>query len=182
MTHPRSHSSLNVPELRFKELPVYWPFPCPLSLRGRDQLLRLVQHSPSWGGPPTAAHSVNISLWAVLGHLDLQVHVQIVFLCDLCKNECPTSHLLTGRWGDQRGQSLRQSWAKNQQKRLWRQCCHLVRHVLAPLRDRLNRPNTGTLIMNYTDFLRLINGNRALSLLIVWSLLSRVSRCLNSLS
>ena len=127
MTHPRSHSSLNVPELRFKELPVYWPFPCPLSLRGRDQLLRLVQHSPSWGGPPTAAHSVNISLWAVLGHLDLQVHVQIVFLCDLCKNECPTSHLLTGRWGDQRGQSLRQSWAKNQQKRLWRQCCHLVR-------------------------------------------------------
>ena len=48
--------------------------------------------------------------------------------------------------------------------------------------ESLNRPNTGTFLMNYTDFLRLINGNRALFLLVVWSLLNTVSRCLNSMS
>ena len=107
----------------------------PLSPRGRDQLLRLVQHSHLGEGHPQQ-HTVLTYLcgqfwvtWTCKSTFKLYCFVHS------CRNECPTSDLLTGRWGDQWGQSLRQSWAKNQQKRLWRQCCHLVRHVLAHLRD-----------------------------------------------
>lgn len=109
-------------------------------------------HSPC---PP--GEGTNSSDWSNIPHLGEghpQQHTLLTYLCGQfrvtwtwkstfklycfvhsCRNECPTSHLLTGRWGNQWGQSLRQSWAKNQQKRLWRQCCHLVRHVLAHLRD-----------------------------------------------
>lgn len=157
----QGHAS--TPELGFKVSFALAPPP-----RGRGQLPKLVQHSTSWGEPLTA-HSANVSLGQFWVTRTCKSTFMLYCSAQSHRNKCPVLRILAGRWRGQWGQSLRQRWAKSKQKRLWKQCCHLVRHVLAHLRDRLNTPNTGNLTMNYINFLRWIRGNRALSLSTVWS-------------